>query len=213
MNRRDVLRQLGALALLTVPASSALAQKGDRFQTLDPAVPTDVEGKIEVIEFFHYACPHCREFDPIVTPWAKALPADVAFSQAPVIWGSPPLRGLAQMYYAINAAKLTDALHAKMFAVAQAPRPGQVNFTDENTVRDWIGKQNVDAKAFMDAYKSFGVQAQVRRAERLDKSYKVDGVPTMAVGGRFVTSASQTGGHRALLKEVDGLIERIRRHG
>ncbi|MDR2260184.1 MAG: thiol:disulfide interchange protein DsbA/DsbL [Azoarcus sp.] len=211
MNRRDAIRQLGALALLAAPASFALAQKSDRFHTLDPVVPTDVEGKIEVIEFFHYACPHCREFDPVVTPWARALPADVAFTQTPVIWGTPPLRKLAQIYYALKAAKQLDALHAKMFAAAQAPRGQQVNFADESVLRDWIGKQGVDAKVFMDAYKSFGVQAQVRRAEQIDKSYKIDGVPMMAVGGRFVTSGSLTGGHQAMLKEVDSLIERVRR--
>jgi thiol:disulfide interchange protein DsbA len=205
MNRRDALRQLGALALLAGSTGLALAQREKHFTTLSPPVQTDVEGKIEVVEFFYYSCPHCREFDPMLQKWLKNLPADAAFTRVPVSWGERDVRrqGEARLYYALQSLRRVDDLHEKVFAAIQDAR---MNPSDEDEVREWAGKQGLDARAFVSACKSFGVQAQVRRAMQLAKAYKIDGVPTLAVGGRFVTSASQAGSHQAALAEVDRLI-------
>ncbi|MDR1661761.1 MAG: thiol:disulfide interchange protein DsbA/DsbL [Azoarcus sp.] len=210
MNRRDALRQLGALALFAGSASFASAQGKARFITLNPPVRTDVEGKIEIIEFFYYSCPHCREFDPLLQGWLKKLPADVAFNRAPVSWGERDFRrqGEARLYYALQSVKRVNDLHEKVFAAIQDAR---LNPTNEDEVREWAGKQKLDAEAFVDAYKSFGVQTQARRAMQLAQAYKIEGVPTLAVGGRFVTSASLTGSHKAALEEVDRLIDLARR--
>ncbi|MDR1062349.1 MAG: thiol:disulfide interchange protein DsbA/DsbL [Azoarcus sp.] len=210
MNRRDVLRQLGALALCAGAAGFALAQERNRFITLSPPVQTGVEGKIEVVEFFYYGCPHCRDFDPLLQEWLKNLPADVVFTRVPVSWGDRDARrqGEARLYYALQSVKRVGDLHEKVFAAIQDARMNPVN---EDEVREWAGDQGLDAKAFMSAYKSFGVQTQVRRAMQLAKAYKIEGVPTLAVDGRFVTSASQTGSHQAALAEVDRLIGIARR--
>ncbi|MDR1229500.1 MAG: thiol:disulfide interchange protein DsbA/DsbL [Azoarcus sp.] len=210
MNRRDVLRQLGALALFAGAAGFALAQERNRFTTLSPPVQTGVEGRIEVVEFFYYGCPHCRDFDPLLQEWLKNLPADVVFIRVPVSWGDRDARrqGEARLYYALQSVKRVGDLHEKVFAAIQDARMNPVN---EDEVREWAGDQGLDAKAFMSAYKSFGVQTQVRRAMQLAKAYKIEGVPTLAVDGRFVTSASQTGSHQAALAEVDRLIGIARR--
>ncbi|MDR1854590.1 MAG: thiol:disulfide interchange protein DsbA/DsbL [Azoarcus sp.] len=208
MNRRDVLQQLGALALLAGSAGRALAQ-GQTYTLVEPPVPTDAPGKIEVLEFFHYACPHCHDFDPLLRGWLKKLPADVAFSRVPAIWNSQ-LKNLARVYYALLVTKHLDALHEKVFVAVQQERE---RLYEEDSLREWIGRQKgVDVKAFMEVYKSFGVNASVGRAEQLARAYKLDGVPLLAVGGRYLTSASMAGNsHEAALKEVDRLIEKVRR--
>ncbi|MDR0702245.1 MAG: thiol:disulfide interchange protein DsbA/DsbL [Azoarcus sp.] len=210
MNRRDALQRLGALALFAGSPGLALAQGKNRFITLNPPVQTDVEDKIEVIEFFYYGCPHCREFDPLIQEWLKNLPADVVFTRVPVSWSNRDTRrqGEARLYYALQSVNRVDDLHEKVFTAIQDARMNPVN---EDEVRGWAKKQGLDIKAFMDAYKSFGVQTRVQRAMQLAKSYKIDAVPTLAVGGRFVTSASQAGGHRGALAEVDRLIGLARR--
>lgn len=209
MNRRDALRQLAALALLAGSAGLSPAQE-NRFYVLSPPVPTDAEGKIEVLEFFYYSCPHCRDFDPLLREWLKKLPSDVAFTRVPVSWGARDARrqSEARLYYAILAGKQLDTLHEKAFIAIQDER---LNPGNEDAVREWAGKQRVDVKAFMSAYNSFGVQTQVRRAGQLARAYKIEGVPTVAVGGRFVTSATLTGSHQAALEETNRLIERVRR--
>ncbi|MDR1423053.1 MAG: thiol:disulfide interchange protein DsbA/DsbL [Azoarcus sp.] len=212
MNRRDALQRLGALGLLAAPAGLALAQqtgKG-RYLVLDPPVASDTPGKIEVVEFFYYGCPHCREFDPTLREWLKKLPADVVFNRVPATWGGSNSRrvGEARLYYALLALKLVDRLHEKVFVAIQDER---LDPRDSDEVGEWASKQGVDAKAFVGAFKSFGVETQVRRAGQLDTMYKIDGVPTMAVGGRYVTSASLLGGsHQETLKEVDLLIAKVR---
>jgi protein dithiol oxidoreductase (disulfide-forming) len=66
MNRRDALKLAGlALAL---PAASVV-QANEPFQIIEPAQKADDPSKIEVLEFFHYGCPHCRDFHPLITAW------------------------------------------------------------------------------------------------------------------------------------------------
>lgn len=209
MNRRHALQQLGALALLAGPVGQVFAQQasGPGFQTLDPAVPTAAKGKIEVIEFFHYGCPHCRDFDPLLEQWKKRLPADVSFVRVPAIWGNAQLQALARLYYTFEVTGQVEALHGKVFAALQ---DNKEPLHTEDGVRAWVGKQGVDAKSFMEAYKSFGVQSQVQRADQLARTYKVQGVPMMAIDGRFATSASMTGSHENTLKQVDQLLARVR---
>lgn len=207
MNRRHALQQLGALALLAGPAGHVLAQgAGAGFQVIDPAIPTAPD-KITVIEFFHYGCPHCRDFDPLLEQWIKRLPADVAFQRMPAIWGNSQLQALARLYYTIEVTNQVHGLHGAVFTAVQGDKEP---LHTEDGVRNWVAKRGVDAKAFMETYKSFGVQSLVQRADQAARTYKIQGVPTMAVGGRFLTSASMTGSHEGTLKQVDQLLARIR---
>lgn len=209
MNRRLVLKQLAAFAALSYVGTAALAQRagGPAFQTLGSRIPTEAPGKVEVIEFFHYGCPHCRDFDPLIEHWVKSLPKDVAFRRVPAIWGNAQLRELARLYYTIERTGAIDKLHSSVFpAFQEQKRP----LNTEEGVRSWVEKSGVDAKAFMDTYKSFGLNALVQRAEQLAAAYKIQGVPTMAVGGRYITSASISGSHENTLKVVDELIVKAR---
>jgi len=212
MNRRDALQQLGAFALLASPVGLALGQSRGSFQTLKSEVPVNTAGKIEVLEFFLYNCSHCQEFEPLVAQWIKRLPNDVAFMRVPVVWGnhknSAHIKSWARLYYTLLITKRLD-LHETVFTAVQKQR---MQFNDPNVVREWARTNNLDVSVFMDVYNSFGVNTQVQRAERLSGSYRIDSVPTMAVAGRFLTSAFLAdSGHEGTLKVVDSLIERVRK--
>ncbi len=205
MNRRDALKQLAVLAV-ALPSTSVVWAK-DPFLVLNPAQKTDNPAKIEVIEFFHYGCPHCRDFDPLVEGWVKKLPADVSFRQVPAIWNNAQLGGLARLFYAAEVAGELHAVHSKVFAAVQdEKRP----LHTEEGVREWIEGKVADSKKFMDAYKSFGVNAMLQRADQLARAMKIQGVPTMVVNGKYVTSASLSGSHENTLKTVDQLVARAR---
>lgn len=212
MNRRLMLKHLAAAAALSVAGPAALAQRRspELFQVLPNKIPSETAGKIEVIEFFHYGCPHCRDFHPLMKHWLKSLPEDVSFRAVPAIWGNEQLRGLARLYYAAERTGTLDKLEEAIFAAVQDQRRP---IHTEAGVRDWIGRFDVDAKAFMDTYNSFALQAMVQRADQVARAYRVQGVPTIAVGGRYFTSASITGSHENTLKVVDELIERVRAEG
>ncbi len=206
MNRRHALFHLAVLAGASVVGAPAFAQK-PTYTPVEPPQPTADPAKIEVIEFFHYGCPHCRDFDPIVEHWREGLPDDVAFRQVPVVWGNPDLKQLARLFYAAESAGVLDKLHSKVFAAFQEER---VPLTTEQGVSDWVAANGVDAKAFMDAYKSFGVDSKLQRADQLARAYRINGVPTLAIDGRWLTSASMAGSHEAALKVVDELIAKAR---
>jgi protein dithiol oxidoreductase (disulfide-forming) len=208
MQRRQVLKQLAALGGLALVGESILAQEGQPFLVLSPAQPTDVKGKVEVIEFFHYGCPHCRDFDPLLDQWLKAQPGDVVFRRVPAIWGNPQLQGLARFYYAEEASGDLAKLHSKVFGAVQDDK---VPLNTEAGALEWVARQGVDAKKFTEAYKSFGVASKVQRADQLAKDYKIQGVPTLAIDGKYLTSASMAGGHPNALKMADQLIARARK--
>lgn len=214
MQRRQVLKQLAALGGLALVGESVLAQGAQPFAVLATPQPPEVKGKVEVIEFFHYGCPHCRDFDPLLEEWVKKLPSDVTFRRVPAIWGNPQLQALARFYYAEEATGELARLHPKVFAAVQDAKVALADKDPrvaESAAMEWVGAQGVDAKKFGDAYKSFGVSSKVQRADQLARAYQIQGVPTLAVGGKYTTSASLTGSHPNTLKMADQLIARARK--
>lgn len=208
MNRRVALKQLSALAALSAFGGAAWAQKAGAqpFQTLGAKVPTEVAGKVEVIEFFSYGCPHCNDFEPLLNTWSKSLPADVNFIKVPITFNRAEWTTLARIYYTLEAMGEAGKHGAAVFAaIHEQKRP----LHKEDVLFDWIGGVT-DAKRFTDTYKSFGVQSRVQRANQIAAAYRVSGVPLMAVDGRFMVSASTAGSHEAMLKTVNELIARTR---
>lgn len=211
MNRREALRNLGMLGMVGM-ASLPLARAQQRapFEALPNPVPPEVEGKIEVIEFFHYGCPHCRNFYPLVRDWRTRLPEDVAFRKVPAIWGNEQLRALARLYYTGERTGTLSIIEEAIFAAVQDER--RPIYTEAG-VRDWIVRFELDHQAFMDTYGSFALQGMIQRADQVARTYRIQGVPTMAVGGRFITSASMTGSHQGTLETVDRLVAELRQTG
>ncbi|MBT0963190.1 thiol:disulfide interchange protein DsbA/DsbL [Denitromonas iodatirespirans] len=207
MNRRHLLLNMAALAGSAAIGTPVFAQ-GAKFAPVSPAQPTADKSKVEVIEFFHYGCPHCRDFDPLLEQWVHKLPADVAFVRVPAIWGNPQLKALAQLYYAAEATGDIEKIHADVFVAVQDEK---APLTTEEGVAAWVAGKGVDAKRFMDAYKSFGVQSKLQRADQVARAYRINGVPTLAIDGQWLTSASMAGSHEASLQVADELIAKARK--
>ena len=205
MNRRDALKLAGlAIAL---PAAN-VAWANETYLELNPAQKGDDPSKIEVLEFFHYGCPHCRDFHPLITAWKKTLPADVVFRAVPAVWNNAQLGGLARLFYTAQITGDLAALEPAIFAAVQdEKRP----LFSEEQVLEWVTGKVADPAKFMETYKSFGVGSQVQRSDQLARAMKIQGVPSMVIDGRFVTSASMSGSHENTLKVADELIARVRK--
>lgn len=207
MNRRELMKQLAVLGALATPVAGTWAA-GEAFQALNPPQATDDPSRIEVVEFFHYGCPHCRDFDPLLEAWIAKLPKDVAFRRIPAIWNNEQLRGLARFYYAAEISGDLHALHSKAFVALQDER---VPLVTEAGVSDWIQGKVADPKKFMDAYRSFGVNSLLQRADQRARGMKIQGVPALVIDGKYTTSASMAGSHEAALTTADELIARVRK--
>jgi thiol:disulfide interchange protein DsbA len=216
MNRRHITLGLGSAAVLAhlAPLSGpALAQggplEGRDFVRLDKPLPV-TPGKIEVVEFFGYWCPHCSAFEPVLDAWARKLPAaQVSFRRIPVAFNGAQ-EPIQRLYFALEALNLVTSLHTKVFAAIHMQRSLQPA-PKESDIAAWLKAQGADADKVVDAMKSFAVATKVRQARPLADGYGLDGVPTLGVHGRWRTSPSMAGSHERALAVVDALIGQVRK--
>jgi thiol:disulfide interchange protein DsbA len=187
---------------ISLPAAAQLTA-GKDYVLVSPAQPTETKGKVEVLEFFSYGCPHCQELEPQLDKWSKAQGRDVGLRRVPITFGRDVWTPLAKMYYALEAMGELERMHGVVFDALHNQR---VPLNVEAAQFEWIAGKGLDGKKYQDLYKSFTVQSKVARAQQIAAAYKITGVPTMAVGGRFMTSGSLTGSHEAMLRTVDQLI-------
>ncbi|HEX2198907.1 MAG TPA: thiol:disulfide interchange protein DsbA/DsbL [Burkholderiales bacterium] len=184
--------------LLALPLGAAAQQ----YNEIKPPVPVEGTDKIEVIEFFWYGCIHCYSLEPELESWIKTLPKDVEFRRVPAVfnerWGLD-----ASIYYAMEALGLVDKLHRPLF---DAIHKNRLRTDNQQEFSEWLTRQGVDAKKFIETVQSFGVRSKTRRAVQLTVQYKIDGTPAMAVHGRY-TIPAQPG----LFKVVDSLVDRVRK--
>jgi protein dithiol oxidoreductase (disulfide-forming) len=171
-----------------------------------PPQPTENASKIEVLEFFQYTCPHCFSYDPVLAGWRKTLAADVDYRRIPIAWDqstAPHVR----IYYTLEALKKTDEMHGKVFRAIQVERRGLLK-PDE--IADFMAANGIDRKVWLDTFNSFAVNARVTRAGQVWKAYRVDGTPSMAVDGKWLTAPSMVGTREGSLAVLDYLIGRAR---
>lgn len=223
MNRREFSLHAASamgLSLAGVPALS-LAQggpvEGTNYVKLSQAAPVSApEGKVEVVEFFWYGCPHCYHFEPSLAAWVAKLPGDVVFRRVPWAYRENPFGIHQRLFYALEVLGLVGALHAKVFNAMHQPGGGLRGpdghaTADINQIADFLGTQGVDRAKFLSTYNSFGVQTKARQARTLAEAYRIDGVPTVGIGGQFTTSVSLNDTAERTLATMDFLINRLRK--
>ena len=197
---------LVSLLALALPAQAQLAAGVD-FAEIKPPLQVDNPAKIEVVEFFSYACPHCNDLNPIVKKWAAKLPADVAFKRVPVSFNNPFYQLMAKLFYTLESLGEMEKLDAAAF---DAIHVKGLKLIDEKSVQEWAVSQGVDAKKFSDAFKSFSVDSNVKRADQLSRSAKIPGVPALVVDGRYLVVGKNVKNHDELLALTEKVIDKVR---
>jgi thiol:disulfide interchange protein DsbA len=217
MNRRDfssVLLASGAGASMLLVGAAAQAQtpvpgEGREYARVDPPQPVSNPAKVEVLEFFTYACPHCAAFEPIVGPWARSLPADVVFRRVPVSFLFNA-ENFSRTYYSLETIGMVDAMQAKIFNAVHVDKQ---RLDKPEDIAALVAKNGGDAAKFLAAFKSFSVATSVARAKKVQADYKVEAVPMLTIQGRYYTSPSQAGGGPQALAVTDALIDMARKKG
>ncbi len=210
MKRRDF--SVTAAAIVTAPLTS-LAQgkkpeEGVEYLALDKRVPTEVaDGKIEVIEFFWYSCPHCNAFEPRFIAWLKAAPKDVVVKRVPVRFRDD-FEPQQRAYYVFEALNMVDAMHGKLFHAIHTERQ---TLNTLSSLAAWADKNGLPAQKFTETYNSFGVVSKAKRATQLQEAFKVQGVPALGVAGRFYTDGSLAGSMERAVQTMDFLLAEVRR--
>ena len=213
MNRRhfsSALLASGAFASLlasgTAGAQPTAPVEARDYTKLDPPQPTSSPGKVEVIEFFSYACPHCQAFEPTLEAWAHGLPGDVVFKRVPVpfLFNAD---NFAHTYYALETTGLVDKMQMKIFSAVHVDR---LRLDKPEDIAALVAKNGGDAAKFLAAFKSFSVATSVARSKKMTADYKIDGVPSLTVQGKYLTSPALATSEVKSLQVVDALIQRSR---
>jgi thiol:disulfide interchange protein DsbA len=214
MNRREFSAAAAGLLGATALGLPGLAfaqrkpEEGKEYRTLEKKVQVEAPpGKIEVVEFFWYSCPHCNAFEPKLVNWVKKLPPDVAFRRAPVAFRDdfvPQQR----LFYTLEAMGKVDDLHSKVF---EAIHVGHQPTNREDAILAFAEKNGLDKAKFQELYNSFGVSTKARRAKQLQDMYQVDGVPAIGIAGKYYTDGSLAGNMDRVLQVVDYLVAEARK--
>ena len=208
MKRRELAFALVAVPLLARPAWAAVqAVEGKNYTRLSSPIPVAVPGKIEVIEFFGYWCPHCNAFEPTLEAWAKKLPPDVNFRRVPVNWRPAQHEPYQKLFFALEVLGYDDAIHRKVY---DAVHVKGLRLETDAGLTAFSTANNIDKGKLVDAIKSFTVASKSRAATQLATTYRIDGVPTLAINGRYITSPEVAGGEVNALQVVDALINKAR---
>lgn len=193
------------LLLSTIVAAEP--QQGREYELIDPPQPTEVKGKVEVIEFFSYACPHCYHLEPPLSAWLKNLPADVSFRRIPLA-GGPNWQPSAKLFYTLDAMGLDARLHADIFNAIHRDRALPPN--SEGAFANWMASKGIDQGKFTSTYNSFAVQSKVLAAQQKLRAYGVSGVPAIVVNGRYRLRNESTENYDDLVKLIDAMVAKAR---
>jgi thiol:disulfide interchange protein DsbA len=186
-------------------------QAGVNYEPVVPAQPTSVaSGKVEVMEVFWLACPHCYDLEPRVRSWLKTKPAYVEFVRVPVIWQDVH-RAHARLFYTLEALgrddlaeKAFDTIHQDL----EKGTPPLIGQSEEETYRlqqQFAAQNGVSAADFARAYNDFSVSSSLQRAEEITQRYHVQGVPFFVVNGKYSTDVSQAGSEAKLIELLGDL--------
>jgi len=218
-----LLAAVASTVAAATPAASAqplgptLWQPGVNYTLIVPAQPTSVPaGQVEVLEFFWYACPHCYDLDPQVEAWRKTKPAYISFARVPVTW-SEGYRALARLFYTLQSLGKLEQLHEAVFKEIHVNGNPLVAADGDEAETERIQtafakKEGIPEDEFRKAYHSFGVDADLQKADALVQRYRIDGVPSFVINGKYVADVRTAGSPERLMSLVGDLAAQEHKH-
>lgn len=199
---------IGMLALLPTHPANAEADftAGIDYEVIAPPITASEPGKVEVIEFFWYGCPHCYGFEPYVQKWLANKPDNVTFTRVPAIFGNPRWEIHARAYYTAEVLGVLDQIHQPLF---DAIHKDKKRLYTREALRDFFAERGVEAAKFDKTFDSFAVESKVRRARDLSQRSGITGVPATVIDGRFRVGASQAATYKNLIAITDHVARKV----
>lgn len=203
--KRSIYAIASLLSLLIFSTYACAQSIEDYYTEIRPVQPTQTgPGKVEVIEVFSYACPHCYEFEPVLQRWLEDMPENAEFRRLPATFYKDYIP-LARAYYTAQKLGILDRMHQKLFEAVHKERRDLFN---DAALKAFFMEQGVDGKEFSRVYNSMEIQTKLKQAEVMSKKYKIPHVPGFVINGKYFTSPSKAQGYDNLERVMDVLIER-----
>lgn len=181
---------------------------GKNYFVIEPSQATTTGDKIEVVEVFSYACPHCNEVAPLVTDIKKRLPANAEFVMIPAQFGFSAWQTFAKGFYTAQALGLVEKSHADLFRKIFVDQKVDSRSPTFASLADFYSNYGVSAEDFIATSNSFAIKAKLKRNEELIKAYGVDGTPAFIINGKYRISGQTAGGYDKLEPLIHYLIDK-----
>jgi thiol:disulfide interchange protein DsbA len=211
MNRRYFLALTASLSTAVLGLSTAQAmpfafEEGQHYKKL-PDTARALVAKGTVQEFFFYGCPHCMDMEKPLHDWLDTKPKGVTLEQIPAVFQSPAWSMLARAHYALKMSNQLTATHLSTFDIFIKDRAKPKNHQD---IADLLLVKNAtfDKEAFIKAYESDALNADVTRAAKLSGQYQLEAVPSFVINGQYVTDLPMAGNHAKLFALIEQLVNK-----
>jgi thiol:disulfide interchange protein DsbA len=186
------------------PAPVTTWEAGKNYFLIEPPQPTATGNKVEVLEVFSYACPHCAHFQPYAEQIRQALPDYAVFGYMPAIF-RPDWEPYARAFYTAQSLGILDQTHQALF---DALHRDHLPLRSIDDLATFYAQHGADKARFLAASGSFEVESKVSRAREMVKAYGVDGTPTVVVNGKYRITGQSAGGYPQLIALVGELVKK-----
>ena len=180
------------------------AMAADGYNIISPPQPTQTGDKIEVLEVFWYACPHCYDFEPHVKEWLQKKSDDVVFRRMPGIFRKNWIPH-AKAYFTAEKLGVLDKIHSPLFDAIHKERK---KIHDDKAIKKFFVKHGVDKAEFTKVYESDEIDTKVKQAFVMGQRYKITGVPAIIVNGKYMISGTTAGSFENVLKITNSLVDK-----
>jgi thiol:disulfide interchange protein DsbA len=191
---------------MTVLPAAAQQVKRDVDYRVIPQQPVESGERVEVIDFFFYACQYCNDLLPHLERWQKHASADVVFRHVPVVRHDSWVP-LAKTYYTLEAMGEAERLHSMVY---RSYHIEELSMSQDTVIAEWAEKHGLDREKFMTIYRSDETRQKIERARKMTMDYDIQGTPSIVVDGRYLTSTSMTPSIPQVIPVLDGLVRLAR---
>ncbi len=179
--------------------------EGEHYQIVDN--PRRIRSdKIEVMEFFSYACIHCYNFDPDLTDWVEAQGERVNFVRMPAV-ANEYWRLLGRHYFTLEALNEVESQHMHFF---REIHDGRKTFPTPDALAASYASSEPARAAYLQAFNSTEVTSNLTRADQMARRLKIASVPTVVIQGKYIVRTTREIGPKRMLDVMDFLVEKER---
>ncbi len=185
--RRLLVLALSAIAL-NVYAQTA-PQVGVEYRLAAQPQAVNSGKKVEVIEFFGYFCPGCNAFEPYFEEWIKRQGDRIVVKR--MHSDLHDLTTQQKLYFTLEAMGKVDEFQLKVFNAFHVDRN---RLSTDADVMKFVEKNGIDKKRFSDIYSNaFAMDSKLRSVKQAQNAYKIDGIPTVIIDGKYIVSPLEVG--------------------
>ncbi len=173
--------------------SAIVADQGELLQ--DPNSPTagDAAGKVSVVEFFDYRCPHCKAMEPTMSALLAADPTiRVVYKEFPILGGSSVIASRVALA-AMKQGKYADLRRALIAS------KGELTEDEALKIAASVGLDTTKLKAAMSTGEG---DATINRNKQLGAALGITVTPTFVIGDEVLTGETHLSDFRHAIADA-----------